>query len=154
MTAVLMLGNEAVARGAWESGVQVAAAYPGTPSTEIVTSLVRYEGVYAEWSANEKVAYDVAFGAAMGGVRALTAMKSAGASVAADPLITSVYSGVCAGLVVVVAGDPGMSSGMTEQDDRYLGRMAGMPMLERPTARSAGTTCCSPSSSARATTYP
>ena len=130
MTAVLMLGNEAVARGAWESGVQVAAAYPGTPSTEIVTNLVRYEGVYAEWSTNEKVAYEVAFGAAMGGVRALTAMKSAGASVAADPLISSVYTGVNAGLVVCVAGDPGMASGMTEQDDRYFGRISSMPMLE------------------------
>ena len=130
MTAVLMLGNEAVARGAWEAGVQVAAAYPGTPSTEIVTSLVRYEGVYAEWSTNEKVAYEVAFGAAMGGVRALTAMKSAGASVAADPLISSVYTGVNAGLVVCVAGDPGMASGMTEQDDRYFGRISSMPMLE------------------------
>jgi indolepyruvate ferredoxin oxidoreductase alpha subunit len=126
----LMLGNEAVARGAWEAGVQVAAAYPGTPSTEIVTNLARYDGVYAEWSTNEKVAYEVAFGAAVGGVRALTAMKSAGASVAADPLISSVYTGICGGLVVVVAGDPGMSSGMTEQDDRYFGRISGMPMLE------------------------
>jgi indolepyruvate ferredoxin oxidoreductase alpha subunit len=126
----LMLGNEAVARGAWEAGVQVAAAYPGTPSTEIVTNLASYEGVYAEWSTNEKVAYEVAFGAAVGGVRALTAMKSAGASVAADPLISSVYTGICGGLVVIVAGDPGMSSGMTEQDDRYFGRISGMPMLE------------------------
>lgn len=133
MTAVerlLLLGNEAVARGAWEAGVRVAAAYPGTPSTEIVSSLARYDGVYAEWSTNEKVAYEVAFGAAMGGVRALTAMKSAGASVAADPLITSVYTGVNAGLVVCVAGDPGMASGMTEQDDRYFGRISSMPMLE------------------------
>jgi indolepyruvate ferredoxin oxidoreductase alpha subunit len=127
---LLLLGNEAVARGAWEAGVRVAAAYPGTPSTEIVTNLARYEGVYAEWSVNEKVAYEVAFGAAMGGARALTAMKSAGASVAADPLITSCYTGVNAGLVVCLAGDPGMASGMTEQDDRYFGRMAGMPMLE------------------------
>ena len=126
----LMLGNEAVARGAWEAGVRVAAAYPGTPSTEIVTNLAGYDGVYAEWSTNEKVAYEVAFGAAVGGVRALTAMKSAGASVAADPLISSVYTGICGGLVVVVAGDPGMSSGMTEQDDRYFGRISGMPMLE------------------------
>ncbi len=126
----LMLGNEAVARGAWEAGVQVAAAYPGTPSTEIVTSLARYEGVYAEWSTNEKVAYEVAFGASMGGVRALTAMKSAGASVAADPLISSVYTGVNGGLVVCLAGDPGMASGMTEQDDRYFGRISSMPMLE------------------------
>jgi indolepyruvate ferredoxin oxidoreductase alpha subunit len=126
----LMLGNEAIARGAYEAGVRVAAAYPGTPSTEIVANLARYDGVYAEWSTNEKVAYEVAFGAAMGGVRALTAMKSAGASVAADPLISSVYTGVCGGLVVVVAGDPGMSSGMTEQDDRYFGRISGMPMLE------------------------
>ena len=126
----LMLGNEAVARGAWEAGVQVAAAYPGTPSTEIVTNLARYDGVYAEWSTNEKVAYEVAFGAAMGGARALTAMKSAGASVAADPLISSVYTGVNGGLVVFLAGDPGMASGMTEQDDRYFGRISSMPMLE------------------------
>ncbi len=130
MERLLLLGNEAVARGAWEAGVQVAAAYPGTPSTEIVTNLARYDGVYAEWSTNEKVAYEVAFGAAMGGVRALTAMKSAGASVAADPLITSVYTGVNGGLVVCVAGDPGMASGMTEQDDRYFGRISSMPMLE------------------------
>ncbi len=126
----LMLGNEAVARGAWEAGVQVAAAYPGTPSTEIVANLAKYDGVYAEWSTNEKVGYEVAFGAAVGGVRALTAMKSAGASVAADPLISSVYTGICGGLVVIVAGDPGMSSGMTEQDDRYFGRISNMPMLE------------------------
>ena len=130
MAAVLMLGNEALARGAWESGVRVAAAYPGTPSTEIVANLASYDGVYAEWSTNEKVAYEVAFGAAMGGARALTAMKSAGASVAADPLITSVYTGVNAGLVVCLAGDPGMASGMTEQDDRYFGRISSMPMLE------------------------
>ena len=130
MDTYLMLGNEALARGAWEAGVQVAAAYPGTPSTEIVTSLAGYDGVYAEWSTNEKVAYEVAFGAAVGGVRALTAMKSAGASVAADPLISSVYTGICGGLVVIVAGDPGMSSGMTEQDDRYFGRISSMPMLE------------------------
>ena len=130
MDPVLMLGNEAVARGAWEAGVQVAAAYPGTPSTEIVMNLARYDGVYAEWSTNEKVAYEVAFGAAMGGARALTAMKSAGASVAADPLISSVYTGINGGLVVCLAGDPGMASGMTEQDDRYFGRMSSMPMLE------------------------
>jgi indolepyruvate ferredoxin oxidoreductase alpha subunit len=130
MKRLLMLGNEAIARGAWEAGVRVAAAYPGTPSTEIVASLARYDDVYAEWSTNEKVAYEVAFGAAMGGARALTAMKSAGASVAADPLISSVYTGVNAGLVVCLAGDPGMASGMTEQDDRYFGRMSGMPMLE------------------------
>ena len=130
MDKVLMLGNEAIARGAWEAGVQVAAAYPGTPSTEIVTGLAGYDGVYAEWSTNEKVAYEVAFGAAMGGARALTAMKSAGASVAADPLISSVYTGINGGLVVCLAGDPGMASGMTEQDDRYFGRISSMPMLE------------------------
>jgi len=93
-------------------------------------NLARYDGVYAEWSTNEKVAYEVAFGAAMGGARALTAMKSAGGSVAADPLISSVYTGVNGGLVVCLAGDPGMASGMTEQDDRYFGRISSMPMLE------------------------
>ncbi len=125
-----MSGNEAIARGAWEAGVRVAAAYPGTPSTEILASLAGYGDVYAEWSTNEKVAYEVAFGAAVGGARALTAMKSAGANVATDPLVSSVYTGVNAGLVVAVAGDPGMSSSSTEQDDRYFGRLAGIPILE------------------------
>jgi indolepyruvate ferredoxin oxidoreductase alpha subunit len=130
METSLLLGNEAIARGAWEAGVRVAAAYPGTPSTEIVANLAGYDGVYTEWSTNEKVAYEVAFGAAVGGVRALTAMKSAGANVAADPLVSSVYTGVNGALVVVVAGDPGMASSSTEQDDRYFGRLAGIPILE------------------------
>ncbi len=130
METVLLSGNEAVARGAYECGVAVAAAYPGTPSSEILASLAHYEGVFCEWSTNEKVAYEVAFGAAVSGVRALTAFKSAGANVAADPMVSSVYTGVNGGLVVVCAGDPGMASSSTEQDDRYYGRLAGIPLLE------------------------
>jgi indolepyruvate ferredoxin oxidoreductase, alpha subunit len=130
MTTRLMLGNEAVARGAYEHGVRVAAAYPGTPSSEILESIAQYEEVYAEWSVNEAVAYEVAFGAAVGGVRALTAMKSPGLNVAADPMISSVYTGVNGGLVVVCGSDPGMDSSSTEQDDRYFGRLAGIPILE------------------------
>ena len=126
----LMLGNEAIARGAYEHGVQVAAAYPGTPTSEILENIATYDGVYAEWSVNEAVAYEVAFGAAVGGVRALTAMKSPGVNVAADPMISSVYTGVNGGLVVVCGSDPGMDSSSTEQDDRYFGRLAGIPILE------------------------
>ncbi len=125
-----MLGNEAIARGAYEHGVRVAAAYPGTPSSEILENIARYDPVYAEWSTNEAVAYEVAFGAAVGGVRALTAMKSPGVNVAADPMISSVYTGVNGGLVVVCGSDPGMDSSSTEQDDRYFGRLAGIPILE------------------------
>ncbi len=126
----LLLGNEAIARGAYEAGVRVASAYPGTPSTEITESLAATTDVYCEWSPNEKVALEVALGAAMGGARALCCMKHVGLNVAADPLFTAAYSGICGGLVVVVADDPGMHSSQNEQDSRYYAKSAHVPMLE------------------------
>lgn len=129
-TRVLLYGNEAVARGAWEAGVKVAAGYPGTPSTEIIESLAGYEGVHVEWSTNEKVALEVAIGASISGARALATMKHVGLNVAADPLMTVSYMGVNAGLVIVTADDPGMHSSQNEQDNRWYGRFAYVPVLE------------------------
>ncbi len=126
----LLLGNEAVARGAYEAGVRVATAYPGTPSTEITEALAATTNVYCEWSPNEKVALEVALGAAMGGARAMCSMKHVGLNVAADPLFTAAYSGICGGLVILVADDPGMHSSQNEQDSRYYAKSAHIPMLE------------------------
>ena len=126
----IMLGNEAYARGAWEAGVKVSAAYPGTPSTEICENLAKYSEVYAEWSPNEKVAAEVAIGASISGVRALASMKHVGLNVAADPLYTAAYTGVGGGLVLIVADDPGMYSSQNEQDTRMIGRAANVPVLE------------------------
>jgi indolepyruvate ferredoxin oxidoreductase alpha subunit len=134
-----LMGNEAIARGAWEAGVRVAAAYPGTPSTEILETLARYPAadLYAEWSTNEKVALDVAIGAALSGVRALAAMKHVGLNVAADSLMSQSYVGVHAGLVIVVADDPGVHSSQNEQDTRLFARFAGVPSLEPSDAQEA-----------------
>lgn len=129
-TRALLYGNEAIARGAWEAGVKVAAGYPGTPSTEIIESLAGYDGIHVEWSTNEKVALEVAIGASIGGVRALATMKHVGLNVAADPLMTVSYMGVNAGLVIVTADDPGMHSSQNEQDNRWYGRFASVPVLE------------------------
>ncbi|MBC7253879.1 MAG: indolepyruvate ferredoxin oxidoreductase subunit alpha [Actinobacteria bacterium] len=126
----LLSGNEAVARGAYAAGVRVACAYPGTPSTEILEELTKLPGVYCEWSPNEKVALEVGIGACLGGARTLVAMKHVGLNVAADPWMTLPYIGVNAGLVLVVADDPGMHSSQNEQDSRYYARMAGVPLLE------------------------
>lgn len=126
----LMLGNEAVARGAYEAGVTVATAYPGTPSTEITETIGRYKEIYCEWAPNEKVALEVAAGAAIGGARAICAMKHVGLNVAADPLFTLSYTGNNGGLVIVVADDPGMHSSQNEQDSRYYALAAKIPMLE------------------------
>ncbi|MGQ9474953.1 MAG: indolepyruvate ferredoxin oxidoreductase subunit alpha [Actinomycetota bacterium] len=126
----LLSGNEAVARGAYAAGVRVACAYPGTPSTEILEELARLPGVYCEWSPNEKVALEVGIGSCLGGARTLVAMKHVGLNVAADPWMTLPYIGVNAGLVLVVADDPGMHSSQNEQDSRYYARMAGVPLLE------------------------
>ena len=127
---VLLSGNEAIARGAYEAGVRVAAGYPGTPSTEILENIIGYDGIYAEWAPNEKVAFEVALGAAYGGARALATMKHVGVNVAADPLLTASYTGVNAGLVLVSADDPGMHSSQNEQDNRHYARFAKIPMLE------------------------
>ncbi len=126
----LLSGNEAVARGAYESGVKVASAYPGTPSTEILQNLAKYEGVYAEWAPNEKVAFEVGIGASMAGVRALVAMKHVGLNVAADPFMTFAYTGVNGGFVLACADDPGMHSSQNEQDNRYFARFAMVPLFE------------------------
>lgn len=126
----LLLGNEAIARGAYEAGVKVSAAYPGTPSTEISETIAKYDEVYAEWSPNEKVAMEVAIGASISGVRAMASMKHVGVNVASDPLYTISYAGVKGGLVIVAADDPGMYSSQNEQDSRMVARAAMVPVLE------------------------
>ena len=126
----LLLGNEAVARGAWEAGVNVVSSYPGTPSTEITETLAKMSGVYCEWSPNEKVSAEVAIGAAIGGGRSMCCMKHVGLNVAADPLFTSAYAGVNGGLVFAVADDPGMFSSQNDQDSRFYALSAHVPMLE------------------------
>lgn len=125
-----MLGNEAIARGAYEAGVKVSAAYPGTPSTEISENIVQYDEIYAEWSPNEKVATEVAIGASISGVRAMVSMKHVGVNVASDPLYTISYGGVGGGLVLVAADDPGIYSSQNEQDTRCVARAANVPVLE------------------------
>jgi indolepyruvate ferredoxin oxidoreductase alpha subunit len=127
----LMLGNEAVARGAYEAGCTVASAYPGTPSTEITEAIAKqYDDIYSEWAPNEKVAMEVAIGESFGGARAICAMKHVGLNVAADPLFTVSYTGVNGGLVIMVADDPGMHSSQNEQDSRNYARASKVPMLE------------------------
>jgi indolepyruvate ferredoxin oxidoreductase alpha subunit len=127
----LLSGNEAIARGAYENGVTVATAYPGTPSTEILENMVNYKDkIYCEWSPNEKVAMEVAVGASFGGARTLVAMKHVGLNVAADPFLTLSYTGVKGGMVVVSADDPSMHSSQNEQDNRHYARLAKVPMLE------------------------
>ncbi len=126
----LMLGNEAVARGAYEAGCKVVSSYPGTPSTEITEFSAKYSEIKAEWAPNEKVAMEVALGAEMAGGRAMTAMKHVGMNVAADPMFTAAYTGVNAGLVICVADDQGMHSSQNEQDSRHYARSAKLPMLE------------------------
>nr|WP_122013469.1 indolepyruvate ferredoxin oxidoreductase subunit alpha [Maliibacterium massiliense] len=126
----LLLGNQAFARGAYEAGVRVAVAYPGTPSTEITENAAKYEEIYAEWAPNEKVAMEVGAGASIAGARTLVCFKHVGLNVAADPVFTFAYTGVNAGLVIIVADDPGMHSSQNEQDSRYYARAAHIPMLE------------------------
>ena len=126
----LMLGNKSVARGLYEAGVLFASSYPGTPSTEVTEELARYDDVYCEWAPNEKVAMESAFGACLAGRRAFCGMKHVGLNVAADPLYTMSYTGVNAGLVVVVADDAGMHSSQNEQDSRHHAIASKVPMLE------------------------
>ena len=126
----LMLGNAAVARGAYEAGVRVVSSYPGTPSTEITENIVKYEDIYAEWAPNEKVAAEVAIGASIAGARAMTCMKHVGLNVMADPVFTVSYIGVNGGLVLCVADDPGMHSSQNEQDSRHYAKASKIAMLE------------------------
>ena len=126
-----MTGNEAIARGAYEAGVRVCSAYPGTPSTEIFENLPLYkDSLYCEWAPNEKVAAEVAYGASIAGVRSLCAMKHVGVNVAADPIFTAAYNGVGKGFVIVSADDPSMHSSQNEQDNRHYARAAKIAMVE------------------------
>lgn len=125
-----MSGNEAIARGVYEAGVRFAAAYPGTPSTEIMEEFAKYDGVYAEWAPNEKVAVEVAIGAALGGAKALAVMKHVGVNVAADPIFTVSYTGIEGALVIISADDPSMHSSQNEQDNRNYAKFAKIPMIE------------------------
>ena len=131
----LLLSNKAIARGAWEAGVKFAAGYPGTPSTEILESLVHYPEVHTQWSANEKVAFEEGMGAAIGGLRVLVTMKHVGVNVAADALMVFPYAGTNGGFVFISADDPGMHSSQNEQDNRYLALMAKVPIIEPVTAQ-------------------
>jgi indolepyruvate ferredoxin oxidoreductase alpha subunit len=127
----IMSGNEAIARGAYEAGVKIATAYPGTPSTEILETIAHeYKDIYAEWSTNEKVALEVASGASMAGARAMACMKHVGVNIAADPLMIISYVGVNGGLVLVTCDDPELHSSQNEQDNRHYARFAKIPMFE------------------------
>lgn len=128
-TKILLSGNEAVARGAYEADCKLASAYPGTPSTEIIENISKYKNIYCEWSTNEKVALEVALGASLGGARALYASKHVGLNVASDPLFSSAYIGVRGGFVIVTADDPGLHSSQNEQDNRFYAISAKLPVL-------------------------
>jgi indolepyruvate ferredoxin oxidoreductase alpha subunit len=126
----LLSGNEAIALGAYHAGVEVAASYPGTPSSEIMEALAQHDDIYAEWSTNEKVAMELGLGASYSGARTIVTMKQVGLNVAADPFMSAAITGVNGGLVVVSAGDPGMHSSQNEQDNRHYARLAKVPLLE------------------------
>jgi indolepyruvate ferredoxin oxidoreductase alpha subunit len=130
MNKMLMLGNEALARGLYEAGCSFVSSYPGTPSTEVTEAAAKYPEIYAEWAPNEKVALESAFGASLAGVRSFCGMKHVGLNVAADPLFTMAYTGVNAGLLICVADDAGMHSSQNEQDSRNYAKAAKLPMLE------------------------
>ncbi|MCD6501931.1 indolepyruvate ferredoxin oxidoreductase subunit alpha, partial [bacterium] len=135
---VLLSGNEAIARGAYEAGVRVATAYPGTPSTEILESIVKYkDDIYCEWAPNEKVAVEVGQGASFGGARTITTMKHVGVNVAADPLFSFAYTGVNGGFILISADDPGMHSSQNEQDNRRYAEFMKIPLLEPSDSREA-----------------
>lgn len=126
----ILQGNEAIARGAWEAGVTVACAYPGTPSSEVLAEIAKYKEIRSEWSPNEKVAVEVASGAAIAGARSLACMKHVGMNVASDPFMTLAYTGVKGGFVILVADDPNVHSSQNEQDSRNWARFGKVPMLE------------------------
>jgi len=133
----LLSGNEALAFGAYHAGATFASAYPGTPSTEIMETMARFQDIYAEWSTNEKVAMEVAIGASYAGVRALVSMKQVGLNVAADPFLAVSTTGVNGGLVVISADDPGLHSSQGEQDNRHFAKLAKVPILEPTDSQSA-----------------
>ena len=126
----LLSGNEALAQGAYEAGLKFAASYPGTPATDILEYLAQFKEVDAQWSINEKVAFEVSLGAAFAGVRSIYSSKHVGVNVAMDPLMTATYSGINAGFVIVTGDDPGMHSSQNEQDNRLVAKFAKIPLLE------------------------
>ena len=130
MTKRLLTGNEAIAHGAWEAGVDFASAYPGTPSSEILANIARYKDIRSEWAPNEKVSLEAAIGASIAGVRSICAMKHVGVNVAADPLFTFSYMGVNGGMVLISADEPGQHSSQNEQDNRWYAVSAKLPMFE------------------------
>ena len=136
----LMLGNAAVARGLYEAGCCVVSSYPGTPSTEITEEAAKFDDIYCEWAPNEKVAMETAFGASLAGRRSFCGMKHVGLNVAADPLFTVSYTGVNAGMIIVVADDAGMHSSQNEQDSRHYAKASKIPML-RSEERRVGKEC-------------
>ncbi|MEO5335500.1 MAG: thiamine pyrophosphate-dependent enzyme [Magnetospirillum sp. WYHS-4] len=129
-TRQLMSGNEAIARAVWEAGCRVAAAYPGTPSTEILENLARYKDIHANWATNEKTSLEIVIGASVAGSRAFSAMKHVGMNVASDALMSQTLAGVGGGLVIAIADDVGLSSSQNEQDSRFWGRFGHLPILE------------------------
>ena len=129
-TLAVMTGNEAIARGAYEAGVKFASAYPGTPSTEILESILQYPEILSEWAPNEKVAAEAAIGASIAGARSILSMKHVGVNVAADPLFTFAYTGVNGGMVIVTADEPGQHSSQNEQDNRRYAPFMKIPLLE------------------------
>ena len=122
----LLSGNEAIARGAYEAGVGIAAAYPGTPSTEILENTSKYKEIYAEWSVNEKVAFEIAYGGAVGGKRSLAAMKHVGVNVASDALMTAAYTGINAGLVFISGTSPLLAVGPPAGNSRHCRLSSGV----------------------------
>ena len=135
---LLMTGNEAIARGAYEAGVRFASAYPGTPSTEILENVATYkEDIVAEWATNEKVALEAAIGGSIAGARTMASMKHVGVNVAADPLFTFSYTGVNGGMVLITADEPGMHSSQNEQDNRNYAKFAKIAMFEPSTSQEA-----------------
>lgn len=135
---LLMTGNEAIARGAYEAGVKFASAYPGTPSTEILENVAIYkENIVAEWATNEKVALEAAIGGSIAGARTMASMKHVGVNVAADPLFTFSYIGVNGGMVLITADEPGMHSSQNEQDNRNYAKFAKIAMFEPSTSQEA-----------------
>ena len=127
-----LMGNEAIARGAIEGGVYVVTGYPGTPSSEVIMTIQEFGkdlDIYAEWAVNERVAFEIGYGAAIGGARALVTMKAPGANVAADPILSAAYGGVDGGLVILVADDPGPHTTQTEQDNRWFALLSKLPMI-------------------------
>jgi len=136
----LMMGNEAIARGALEAGIKVATGYPGTPSSEILEALIEASktlGFYAEWSVNEKVAFEIALGAAFARQRSIVTMKAPGVNIVSDPIVSAAYCGVNAGMVIVVADVPGPHTTQTEQDSRWYGKLVKLPMVEPSTIQDA-----------------